>query len=56
VDRYIPGYIFFSDGITCGPSVTTTITTHTKNTPRWIGKSFRITIGEGREFVGEEVF
>jgi hypothetical protein len=31
VDRYIPGYIFFSDGITRDPSVTTI--THTGHPP-----------------------
>ncbi|KDQ55219.1 hypothetical protein JAAARDRAFT_37747 [Jaapia argillacea MUCL 33604] len=48
VDRYIPGYIFFSDGITEGaidPS------TNVRIPPRWKDKGLSITIGETRDLV-----
>jgi len=59
VDRYIPGYIFFSDGIIRGSSTSGSQTDNGDSLPRpqkWIGKSLKITIGEERQYVGEEVF
>ena|ERR1700685_3613253 len=59
VDRYIPGYIFFSDGIVRGSSTSGSQTDtgdSLRRPPKWIGKSLRITIGEERQYVGEEVF
>jgi hypothetical protein len=59
VDRYIPGYIFFSDGIVRGSSISGSQTDagdSLRRPPKWIGKSLRILIGEERQYVGEEVF
>ncbi|KAJ3776301.1 P-loop containing nucleoside triphosphate hydrolase protein [Lentinula raphanica] len=60
VDRYIPGYVFFGDGITQGyvehSGVESTGATRATALPRWLGKSLRICIDERREVVGVETF
>ena len=53
VDRYIPGYIFFSDGITRGPS---TSEDAERRPPKWIGKSLKIMIDGDRDYICEEGF
>ncbi|KZT23503.1 P-loop containing nucleoside triphosphate hydrolase protein [Neolentinus lepideus HHB14362 ss-1] len=52
VDRYIPGYVFFSNGVTEG------YTNSNGNAvePKWKGKGLRVLIGEEREVVGTEQF
>jgi D-glycerate 3-kinase len=49
VDRYIPGYVFFGDGVTKGLS--SGEGTETKQLPSWIGKGLSVTIGDDREFL-----
>ncbi|TFK51076.1 P-loop containing nucleoside triphosphate hydrolase protein [Heliocybe sulcata] len=71
VDRYIPGYVFFSEGVTQGTSLSsrsrisdtqnggkgyTDPSTGVRAQPRWIGKGVRVLIGEEREVVGVEEF
>ncbi|EPQ55098.1 P-loop containing nucleoside triphosphate hydrolase protein [Gloeophyllum trabeum ATCC 11539] len=53
VDRYIPGYVFFQDGVTEGylnPA------TGERVAPQWVGKGLRVLIGEERQVVGTEAF
>jgi len=59
VDRYIPGYMLFSDGITRGPFTSPANSEDGRSPhcpPRWIGKSLRIMIDEERKYVGKEAF
>lgn len=52
VDRYIPGYVFFGDGVTQGG-----LDEHgTHQTPPWIGNGLCIQIGESREVVDVSTF
>ncbi|KAF9071647.1 P-loop containing nucleoside triphosphate hydrolase protein [Rhodocollybia butyracea] len=52
VDRYIPGYVFFGDGIFKGAEGGAT----SASQPRWLGRSLRISIDEKREVVSTEGF
>jgi D-glycerate 3-kinase len=52
VDRYIPGYVFFSDGVTEG----LLLPDGSRQPPSWKGRGLRITIGETREVVKVEEF
>ncbi|KAF5393363.1 hypothetical protein D9757_000523 [Collybiopsis confluens] len=47
VDRYIPGYVFFADGILTGNG---------QSLPRWSGQSLRIRIDEKRDVIAVEGF
>lgn len=49
VDRYIPGYVFFGDGVTKGSSGGGR--TETTQLPSWIGKGLTVTIGDDRELL-----
>lgn len=49
VDRYIPGYVFFGDGVTRGSS--SGGGTETEQLPSWIGKGLSVTIGDDRELL-----
>ncbi|KAI6007709.1 hypothetical protein F5J12DRAFT_905563 [Pisolithus orientalis] len=50
VDRYIPGYVFFGDGVTNG-----LLDTGGK-APRWIGSGLVVTIGQDRELIQTSKF
>ncbi|KAF7792764.1 hypothetical protein EIP86_003862 [Pleurotus ostreatoroseus] len=52
VDRYIPGYVFFGDGIVNGDS---TDPNH-PSPPPWLGNGLRVQIGEQREVLTVDVF
>jgi D-glycerate 3-kinase len=66
VDRYIPGYVFFGDGISQGyvggkptgdrSTPGGTVPQSESESPRWIGKSIRLVIDEQREIVETEHF
>ncbi|KAH9920803.1 P-loop containing nucleoside triphosphate hydrolase protein [Amylocystis lapponica] len=47
VDRYIPGYVFFGDGITEGSIGVA----GERRLPPWVGHGLRIQVGENREVV-----
>lgn len=49
VDRYIPGYVFFGDGVTKGLSGGEGA--ETERLPPWIGMGLSITIGDDRELL-----
>lgn len=49
VDRYIPGYVFFGDGVTKGFSGGEGV--ETERLPSWIGKGLSVTIGDDRELL-----
>jgi D-glycerate 3-kinase len=49
VDRYIPGYVFFGDGVTKGSSGGEGV--ETELLPTWIGRGLSITIGGDRELL-----
>jgi len=49
VDRYIPGYVFFGDGVTKGLSSDTAA--ETEQLPTWIGRGLSVTIGDDRELL-----
>ncbi|KAG2153284.1 P-loop containing nucleoside triphosphate hydrolase protein [Suillus clintonianus] len=49
VDRYIPGYVFFGDGVTIGLSGSEGA--ETERLPSWIGKGLSVTIGDDRELL-----
>lgn len=49
VDRYIPGYVFFGDGVTKGFSGGEGA--ETERLPSWIGKGLSVTIGNDRELL-----
>ena len=51
VDRYIPGYVFFSAGITRGSEGMPG-----PHHPPWLGNGLVIQIGEGREVLGVSSF
>lgn len=53
IDRYIPGYVFFGDGVIEGYIEPSTGTHHP---PRWLGNGLKVTINEGREMVSVEEF
>ncbi|KAL0955758.1 hypothetical protein HGRIS_001973 [Hohenbuehelia grisea] len=57
VDRYIPGYVFFGDGITEGleDGVQDGLT-KIRSRPPWIGKGLRLFLGESRDVVRVEKF
>ena len=42
VDRYVPGYVFFGDGVRSNPS--------------WRGRGLAVTVGENRQVLGVEHF
>ncbi|KIY69474.1 P-loop containing nucleoside triphosphate hydrolase protein [Cylindrobasidium torrendii FP15055 ss-10] len=50
VDRYIPGYVFFGDGVSSGYQDRDGVW----RSPPWEGKGLRISINEGRELVSVE--
>lgn len=52
VDRYIPGYVFFGDGVTDGYEETS----GTRKLPPWSGRALRIVIGKNRELLRAEPF
>ena len=52
VDRYIPGYVFFGDGIVNGDG---TDPNH-PSPPPWLGNGLRVQIGEQREVLTVDVF
>ena len=52
VDRYIPGYVFFGDGVIEGYEDTAG---HRK-LPPWTGKAICVVIGKSREVLTAEVF
>lgn len=56
VDRYIPGYVFFGDGVTRGYAdpAQGSDTIHTR--PRWADKSLRLYLDENREVTNLERF
>lgn len=47
VDRYIPGYVFFGDGVNNGTE---------GKPPRWIGSGLVVTIGQDRELIETSKF
>ncbi|KAH7927448.1 P-loop containing nucleoside triphosphate hydrolase protein [Leucogyrophana mollusca] len=55
VDRYIPGYVFFGDGVMQGSLVpglgAQNEEVQSGETPRWLGSGLFITIGENRELL-----
>lgn len=53
VDRYIPGYVFFSDGVVRG---SLSAVDSDRKPPSWIGKSLRLMLGAQREVVNVEKF
>lgn len=53
IDRYIPGYIFFGDGVTEG---WIDDCNGTRVQPPWIGKGLRIMLDVDREVVKVEQF
>lgn len=58
IDRYIPGYIFFSGGIHSGyvSDPETNLDNEKTQNPKWLGRSLQMTINEEREVVGVEEF
>ena len=52
VDRYIPGYVFFGDGVTEGYEDES----GQRRLPPWSGRAARIVIGEKRELLRVERF
>ncbi|KAM5542979.1 hypothetical protein V8D89_003363 [Ganoderma adspersum] len=52
VDRYIPGYVFFGDGVTEGYDETS----GQRKVPPWIGHGLRVQIGEDREVLSTSIF
>ncbi|KAI0753104.1 P-loop containing nucleoside triphosphate hydrolase protein [Daedaleopsis nitida] len=52
VDRYIPGYVFFGDGVTEGCEEAS----GRRKLPPWTGRALRVVIGESREFNATETF
>ncbi|KAJ4483490.1 P-loop containing nucleoside triphosphate hydrolase protein [Lentinula aciculospora] len=59
VDRYIPGYVFFGDGIFkrhVGLWTEDEDVTNIAASPRWLGRSLRIVIDEKREILNVEKF
>ncbi|KAL0570947.1 hypothetical protein V5O48_010014 [Marasmius crinis-equi] len=62
VDRYIPGYVFFGDGVVNGVSSAASSSESTDQAapqfirPPWLGKSLRVVLGIERDVVGVENF
>jgi hypothetical protein len=57
VDRYIPGYVFFADGVTRGfPLAEGDEASKVYQPPPWIGRGLRIVIGPVREVIEVEKF
>lgn len=65
VDRYIPGYVFFGDGVTQGYAAMTLSTPRTADVspelsipavPRWSNHGLRIAIDEKRDVVDVDRF
>lgn len=54
VNRYIPGYVFFGDGVTEG-LMSSDEESNTRKPP-WIGKGLQLIIGERREVLGVSEF
>ncbi len=52
VDRYIPGYVFFGNGVTDGYEETP----GARKLPPWSGRALCIVIGEYRELIRAEAF
>ena len=52
MDRYIPGYVFFGDGVTEGYDETP----GQRKVPPWIGHGLRVQIGEDREVLSTSKF
>ena len=52
IDRYIPGYVFFGDGVTKGFEDDKGVT----HPPRWLGSGLKVSIDENRELVSTEYF
>lgn len=52
IDRYIPGYVFFGDGITYGELGEDGI----RHPPPWIGKGLCIQIDENRDVINVSKF
>ena len=52
MDRYIPGYVFFGDGVTDGYKEPD----GQRKLPPWIGRGLRIQIGESREVLNVDKF
>ena len=52
VDRYIPGYVFFGDGVTEGYEESP----GRRKLPPWSGRAMRIVIGKSREVIRCETF
>lgn len=52
VDRYIPGYVFFGDGVVIGGKADD----GTPCSPPWLGNGLRIQIGETREVLNVDQF
>ena len=58
IDRYIPGYVFFSEGVRSGYTKLDPQGLKTENRvlPPWLGHSLAITIDEHRNVVDTEKF
>ena len=60
MDRYIPGYVFFGDGVTRGHNAGNDPSSDEANTqrtgPRWLKKSLRVLIDERRDVLSVECF
>ena len=52
VDRYIPGYVFFGDGVTKGY----VDASGERRLPRWSGSGLSVSIDENRELVRTDTF
>lgn len=52
IDRYIPGYVFFSDGIESGHTDRSGL----KQLPKWTGKGLKVSIDENRDLVSVDPF
>lgn len=55
VDRYIPGYVFFGDGVTKG-DLGQDDETGPRAMPPWIGRGLIIQIGQDRQVVAVNSF
>lgn len=58
IDRYIPGYIFFSAGVQAGynPTPSATGESEPSTNPPWKGNGLRLVLDVNRELVKTEVF
>lgn len=48
VDRYIPGYLFFSNGVEKGYNTQSGVEPVPEKYPPWRGRNLRVTIDENR--------